>query len=66
MDTHRIALLSAVYVAVIAASFFLSLTIFNLLDWPQHVVETRRPLRSRRRRLLTLRPETLSDRLASC
>jgi hypothetical protein len=47
MDTHRIALLSAVYVAVIAASFFLSLTIFNLLDWPQHVVETERPLRSR-------------------
>jgi len=43
MDTHRIALLSAVYVAVIAASFFLSLTIFNLLDWPQHVVETEAP-----------------------
>jgi hypothetical protein len=28
----RIALLSAVYVAVVAASFFLSLTIFKLLD----------------------------------
>jgi hypothetical protein len=32
MDARRIALLSAVCVAVIAASFFLSLTIFMLLD----------------------------------
>jgi hypothetical protein len=32
MDTRRIALLAVVDVAVIAASFFLSLTIFKLLD----------------------------------
>jgi hypothetical protein len=29
MDARRIALLSAVYVAVVAASFFLSVTIFK-------------------------------------
>jgi hypothetical protein len=32
MDTRRFALLTAVGVGVIAASFFLSLAIFSLLD----------------------------------
>ena len=32
MDTPRVALLVLIGVAVIAASFFLSLTIFKLLD----------------------------------
>jgi hypothetical protein len=32
MDTRRVALLAVVGVAVIAASFFLSLWIFSLLD----------------------------------
>jgi len=32
MDARRIALLSAVCVGVIAASFFLALTVFKLLD----------------------------------
>jgi hypothetical protein len=58
MDAHRIILLSAVYVAVIAASFFLSLAIFNLLDWPQHVVETEAPSPQPPTPPLTLRPET--------